>query len=115
MSDAAAHGRTMSTDQTADIYSSAVALAPFLAEHYYATGEDLADAAAADRRILGLAAAYARLPALVQKAGEAAASPQLPPEAVSAGRSLCHEVDDLLNDTAAAIRRRLDILAGHET
>src|SRR4051812_26439516 len=99
------------TNQSADdLYGTAVALVPFLAEHYYATGEDLADAAAADRRILGLAAAYARLPALAQKAGEAAARPELPAEAVSASRSLCHEVDDLLYDTAAAIRDRLSAL-----
>lgn len=100
---------------TEDIYGSAVVLVPFLAEHYYATGEDLADVATADRKILGLAAAYARLPAMAQKASEAAASPELPPDAVSSGRSLCHEVDDLLNDTASAIRHRLNALAHHNT
>ncbi|WBQ08414.1 hypothetical protein [Kribbella sp. CA-293567] len=89
----------------------ACALAPFLAEHYYATGRDLADEAAADLKVLDLAAAYAELPVLAQQAGEAAAQPGLPPTVASAGRALWSQVNDLLGEVATAIRDRLRALA----
>ncbi len=95
-----------------DRYQTAGALAPFLAEHYYATGQDLADAAAADDKILVLAAAYARLPALAQQAGEAAAQTDPSVEGASAEQLRWRQVDALLNETAIAIRHRLSVLAG---
>jgi hypothetical protein len=67
-------GFVMDADE--DRYTAAIALAPFLAEHYYATGRDLVDVAALDQAIMGLAAAYARLPALAQQTSEAAAASQ---------------------------------------
>jgi hypothetical protein len=65
-------------DADEDRYTAAIALAPFLAEHYYATGRDLVDVAALDQAIMGLAAAYAQLPALAQQTSRPAKQPPAP-------------------------------------
>jgi hypothetical protein len=78
-------------DADEDRYTAAIALAPFLAEHYYATGRDLVDVAALDQAIMGLAAAYAQLPALAQQTSEAAARPGISATVAARGRLLCRQ------------------------
>jgi hypothetical protein len=89
----------------------AVTLAPFLADYYYATGRDLADAAALDQTILDLAAAYSELPGLAQQAGEYAAQTGASEAVVAQAQRLCRQINDLLGETAAAIRNRLGVLS----
>jgi hypothetical protein len=55
------------------VHGSGYRVGAVLAEYYYATGRDLVDVAALDQAIMGLAAAYAQLPALAQQTSEAAA------------------------------------------
>ena len=95
--------------------AAAEALAPFIAEHYHATGEDLADAAAADSRLMGLASVYAELPAVVEEAARRAAREHpRDPEASAYHQALGAEANQLLNDTAEAIRHRLERLRGRD-
>jgi hypothetical protein len=101
-------------DADEDRYTAAIALAPFLAEHYYATGRDLVDVAALDQAIMGLAAAYAQLPALAQQTSEAAARPGISATVAARGRLLCRQANDLLSETATAIRDRLGALADRD-
>ena len=89
-------------DADEDRYTAAIALAPFLAEHYYATGRDLVDVAALDQAIMGLAAAYAQLPALAQQTSEAAARPGISATVAARGRLLCRQANELLSETATA-------------
>jgi hypothetical protein len=87
------------------------AVEPFLAERYCATGEDLADVAATDRILLGLASLYTRLPGLVQQAAEAGVRIDVPARSALRGRELCREANSLPYETAQAIRCRLRVLA----
>jgi hypothetical protein len=99
-------------DADEDRYAAAIALAPFLAEYYYATGRDLVDVAALDQAIMGLAAAYAQLPALAQQTSEA--RPGISATVAARGRLLCRQVNELLSETATAIRDRLGALADRD-
>jgi hypothetical protein len=96
-------------DQSAVL--AAVTLAPFLADYYYATGQDLADAAALDQTVLDLAAAYAELPGLAQQAGEYAARTDASAAVIAHAQRLCRQINDLLAETATAIQHRLRILS----
>jgi hypothetical protein len=95
-------------------YAAAIALAPFLAEHYHATGRDLVDVAALDQMVMDLAAAYAQLPALAQQISEATARPGIPWPVAAHGRRLCWQANELLGETATAIRNRLGVLADRD-
>lgn len=95
---------TMEPDRTA------AALAPFIADHYSKTGQDLAADAAADETLLCLAAIYAELPALAQEAGEASARAGNRSRPGN-GRHLCREANELLTETGNAIQHRLQTLA----
>ncbi|GAA1558960.1 hypothetical protein GCM10009789_10480 [Kribbella sancticallisti] len=90
-------------------------LAPFLAEHLHATGQDLTAVAATDDKLLVLAAVYARLPAVAQGVGEANAAMPAPSPAVEDGQQLLVQVNDLLGETADAIRHRLRTLSDRNT
>jgi hypothetical protein len=73
-----------------------------------------ADVAALDQAIMGLAAAYAQLPALAQQTSEAAARPGISATVAARGRLLCRQANELLSETATAIRDRLGALADRD-
>jgi hypothetical protein len=94
-----------------DRHRAAAVLAGFLAEHYYATGQDLADVAAADPAILDLAAGYDRLPALAEQTSELAARDDVSDRTIDRSLVALAQVNKLLNQTAVTIRQRLRALA----
>jgi len=93
--------------------AAAEALAPFLAEHYYATGVDLTENARLDRVLLRIAGLYADLPALAEQAAElCAGGDRLGAEPVRRrGRGLHRQTNLMLSETADAIRHRLQVIA----
>jgi hypothetical protein len=92
------------------VLAAAEALAPLIAEHYSATGEDLTAAAADDRRLMSLAALYAELPSIAEEAGLLAANQHESADAEDE-RALTRSADSLLHETAEAIRHRLGVLS----
>ncbi|ADB34639.1 hypothetical protein Kfla_5633 [Kribbella flavida DSM 17836] len=85
-------------------------LAPFLAEHYAATGQDLTALAATDQKLLALARVYAGLPGIAEEIAETTIRPDTARRQARI-RHLYHQANDMLNDTAVAIRHRLTVLA----
>ncbi|NUR94522.1 MAG: hypothetical protein HOV67_04595 [Kribbellaceae bacterium] len=93
--------------------AAAEAVAPLIAEHYYATGDDLSEEAADDAHLMDLALLYAELPAVMDDAGQQCAAVEPGDVATAVHNKGVHdEANQLLKDTADAIRRRLTQLAG---